>query len=198
MPVTNQLIRCRATTNRRRQFLKLCVAVGAAAGITTAAGLAASPGVTATTYPRKRVLAFYHLHTEERLTVTYREGDTYLPDALSAIDYILRDHRTGEVHPIDLQLLDLLFKIQHKVGQTGAFHVISGYRSAATNSMLYRKNRGVAKGSLHIQGKAIDIHLPGTELKYLHRAALVLQSGGVGYYPRSGFIHVDVGRVRNW
>jgi uncharacterized protein YcbK (DUF882 family) len=114
------------------------------------------------------------------------------------INFILRDHRTGDIHSMDEQLVDLLYVLQSQTGSQGAFHIISGYRSPATNSMLNKRSSGVAKRSYHMQGKAIDVCLPGCDLKNLHAAALSLKAGGVGYYPGSGFIHVDVGPVRRW
>jgi uncharacterized protein YcbK (DUF882 family) len=111
---------------------------------------------------------------------------------------VLRDHRTDEVAEMDPRLLDLLFNLQGKLGASTPFHVISGYRSPRSNAMLVAKGGGVAKKSLHMQGKAIDIRLPGRELADLRKAALGLKAGGVGYYPKSDFVHVDVGRVRHW
>jgi uncharacterized protein YcbK (DUF882 family) len=112
--------------------------------------------------------------------------------------YILRDHRTGDVHDMDQGLLDLLYLLQTRVESRQTFQIISGYRSPKTNAMLSGKSKGVAKRSYHMQGKAIDIRLNGCDLKQLHKAALSLKAGGVGYYPSSDFIHVDVGRVRRW
>ena len=110
----------------------------------------------------------------------------------------LRDHRTGDVHPIDPQLLDLLTHLQQSVDSARAFEVISGYRSPKTNAMLASNSGGVARKSLHMQGMAIDIRLPGKRLKDLRAAALSLEAGGVGYYPSSDFVHVATGRVRSW
>jgi uncharacterized protein YcbK (DUF882 family) len=114
------------------------------------------------------------------------------------INHILRDHRTGDVHDMDQGLLDLLYLLQTRVESRQTFQIISGYRSPKTNAMLSGKSKGVAKRSYHMQGKAIDIRLNGCDLKQLHKAALSLKAGGVGYYPSSDFIHVDVGRVRRW
>jgi uncharacterized protein YcbK (DUF882 family) len=117
---------------------------------------------------------------------------------LREINRILRDHRTGDVHTMDKSLLDLLYLLQTKTGRKDKFHIISGYRSPATNSMLNARSAGVAKRSYHMQGKAVDIRLPGYDLKKLHQAALTLKAGGVGCYPSSNFIHVDVGPARSW
>lgn len=145
-----------------------------------------------------RQLGFLNLHTGERLQVPYWENGRYLGDALAEINHVLRDHRANVVHAIDTGLLDLLSLLQSRVRNTRAFEVISGYRAPATNALLRGRSSGVAKGSLHLQGKAIDIRLPGSELLQLHKAAVTLQGGGVGLYRASDFIHVDTGRVRYW
>jgi uncharacterized protein YcbK (DUF882 family) len=174
----------------RRDFLRL----GAAA----AATLLASPVVASTASSRERQLGFYNTHTGESASAIYwAEGD-YIGDGLVEINRVLRDHRTDEIHPIDTNLLDMLFLLQSKTDSRQAYEVISGYRSAATNQALRKKSSGVAKRSFHMRGKAIDIRLPDCELEKLRLAALDLQAGGVGYYPGSGFIHVDVGPTRHW
>ncbi len=149
-------------------------------------------------FSAERKLSFYNTHTGENIKAVYSEQGAYVTQALTDINYILRDFRTGEVKEIDTALLDLLFTLQQKLESNGPFHVISGYRSQKTNSLLCALNNGVARNSLHIQGKAIDIRLPGYDLKTLQRMAIELRSGGVGYYPKSDFVHVDVGRVRYW
>ena len=129
------------------------------------------------------------------------ELDTEMADlnqALADIDHILRDHRTGEVKAIDTRLLDLAHAVGESLRDHGPFHVISGYRSPKTNALLRAGGNGVAGKSLHLQGKALDIRLPGTDLPVLHRAAVDLKGGGVGYYPGPNFVHIDVGRVRYW
>ena len=145
-----------------------------------------------------RALNFSHLHTGERLTVEYFNGGTYLPDALRAIDELLRDFRTGDVHTINPGLLDLLHGLTGLTGSRRPFEVISGYRSPTTNQMLRSRSEGVAAGSLHMQGQAIDIRLADVPLAKLRDAALGVRRGGVGYYPASDFVHVDTGRVRTW
>lgn len=146
----------------------------------------------------ERRLSLLNLHTGERIDRPYWVRGDYLPDSLSEIDRVLRDHRSGEVHPIDPGLLDLLSALQQRVGSRRGYEVISGYRSPATNAMLNQASNGVATRSLHMLGQAIDIRLPGTSLKTLHAAARQMQAGGVGLYTRSDFIHVDTGRVRYW
>lgn len=145
-----------------------------------------------------RGVALHNLHTGESLNAVYWEGGAYRPDALAAVNHVLRDFRTGDVHPIDARLLDLLSTLSSRVETRGPFQIISGYRSPRTNAMLHEHSNGVASKSLHMQGLAVDIRLADVDLDRLHRAALGLASGGVGYYPSSDFVHVDVGPVRRW
>jgi uncharacterized protein YcbK (DUF882 family) len=145
-----------------------------------------------------RALAFRNLHTEETVDVTYRADGRLVPDALRQIDWVLRDFRTGEARPIDPRLLDLLWGLRTALDTTEPYEVISGYRSLTTNTMLRRAGRGVARGSLHTKAMAVDVRVPGLPLAKLRASALALRRGGVGYYPSSGFVHVDVGRVRFW
>ena len=163
-------------------------------------GLAARPAFAAFDQGRTagRELAFYNPHTGESLKTAYwAEGD-YLPDALADINHILRDYRNDQVHPIEPRLLDLLHGLRNTLDTAQPFQIISGYRSPATNASLVANSDGVAKSSLHIQGKAIDLHIEGVPLDELRRAAIALRSGGVGYYPNSNFVHVDIGRIRTW
>ncbi|HEY5289242.1 MAG TPA: DUF882 domain-containing protein [Caulobacteraceae bacterium] len=145
-----------------------------------------------------RRLAFDNLHTGETLNVAYWENGAYVPDALSAVNHVLRDHRTNEVHQIEPHLLDLLTAVSLRLDTNPNFEVISGYRSPATNAMLHAQSSEVAQGSLHMLGEAIDIRIAGLELDRLHGAALGLEMGGVGYYPGSDFVHMDIGRIRRW
>jgi uncharacterized protein YcbK (DUF882 family) len=145
-----------------------------------------------------RALSFSHTHTGERLTVEYFSGGTYLQDALATVNHFLRDFRTGDVHDIDARLLDLLHGLKDLTGSTRPFQVISGYRSPVTNEMLRHRSEGVAAGSLHMKGQAIDIRIADVPLPELRRAAIEAGVGGVGYYPASDFVHVDTGRVRFW
>lgn len=174
----------------RRKILTMGAGLGAA--------LLVRPSMAKALKHSNRSVALHNLHTDEKLSATYWEHGQYLDDALGEINQVLRDHRTNEIHPIDPQLLDLLFSLNNKIGQKAPFHVISGYRSPATNSALRKASSKVAKHSYHMQGKAIDITVPGFELSELHKAALAMRKGGVGYYPASNFIHVDTGRVRSW
>ena len=147
-----------------------------------------------------RRLAFDNIHTGEKLKVEYWADGQYLPDALVEVNHVLRDFRSGDVHPIAPQLLDLLSMLRMHLETTEPISVISGYRSPQTNAMLRgeHEHSGVASKSLHMQGKAIDIRIAGRSLAAVHTAALAQRIGGVGYYPQSDFVHVDVGRVRRW
>ena len=180
----------RPTDTNRRRFLRTALAC--------AGGLVSAPLWANTLPTHGQRLAFHNLHTGERLKTVYRSGDRYLPHALAEINHILRDFRTGEVTAIDPSLLDLLNRLHREVNAQRPFEVISGYRSPQTNAMLRANSNGVAKHSLHMEGKAIDIRLPGVPLADLRQAALDLRRGGVGYYPKSDFVHVDTGRVRHW
>jgi uncharacterized protein YcbK (DUF882 family) len=145
-----------------------------------------------------RTLGLLSTHTNEKITATYWRDGVYDKGALRDIDYVLRDHRTGEVAPIDPHLLDLLVELHRRAGSRKEFQVISGYRSPKTNAMLASGSGGVAKRSLHMDGKAIDIRLHDVALADLRQTALGMKAGGVGYYKKSDFIHVDTGRVRQW
>ena len=145
-----------------------------------------------------RTIAFHNLHTGEHLETTYWAEGNYITPALKHIDHVLRDFRTGDVARIDPRLLDLLHVLRSKMESSEPFHVISGYRSPKTNDTLAQQSNGVAKKSLHMKGMAADVRLPGRALSGLKDAAASLKLGGVGYYPSSDFIHVDVGRVRYW
>jgi len=146
----------------------------------------------------ERKLSFYHTHTGEKLSVVYHDGSEYLADSLSDIDSCLRDFRTGDIQTIDPLLLDQLFALKRMTGSNGVYQVISGYRSPATNSKLRNKSSGVAKKSLHMQGRAIDVRLTGVDCANLRKAAVSLKTGGVGLYRKSNFVHLDTGRYRTW
>lgn len=172
---------------------RLFLASLAAAPLASAPGRAHAAGVS-------RALQFAHLHTGERLEVEYFSAGRYVPDALAAVNRLLRDFRSGEVGAIDPALLDLLHALSNATGSARPFEVISGYRSAATNDLLRSRSAhsGVASASLHLSGRAIDIRLADIALAGLRDAALGLALGGVGFYPGSNFVHVDTGRVRRW
>lgn len=178
----------------RRRFLRLAAgaAIIAAAGPVIARGR--SPGGGGNT----RSLSFVHLHTGETLEVTYWHNGRYITSAQRAISELLRDHRNGQKHSIDPKLLDALHRLKRELALRRPFHIISGYRSPETNEKLRRMGRNVARRSLHTQGKAIDIRVPGRDTAQLRQVALNMRAGGVGYYPNSDFVHIDTGRVRQW
>jgi uncharacterized protein YcbK (DUF882 family) len=146
-----------------------------------------------------RALLLYNTHTGERIDIIYRHDEQYIPDALAKLDYFLRDHRTGDVRHFDPHLYDVLSDLTSAIGHPGGeIDIVCGYRTSSTNESLRAHSTGVAKNSNHIQAKAIDLRMPGIDTLKLRRAALALGRGGVGYYPHSDFIHVDIGRVRQW
>jgi len=148
--------------------------------------------------PSHKVLALHNTHTGDRLKLTYFEQGSYVEDALLEINHLFRDYHDGTIHPIDPALLDQLYDLKHSLEVRKPFNIVSGYRSPATNADLRRHSDGVAKNSLHMQGRAIDIRLEGIDTKRIRNAALALRRGGVGYYPRSNFVHLDTGSVRSW
>ena len=160
--------------------------------------LMAKPSLSVATVSETRSLSFRHLHTNEKLSIGYFSDNHYLHESLSKINYFLRDFRSGEEYPMDPKLLDMLFSIQQATGSKGRYEIISGYRSPKTNAMLHGKSNGVAKRSLHMQGKAIDIRLTDVNIDAVRRAAISLKSGGVGIYRKSNFVHLDTGRFRTW
>ena len=172
----------------RRQFLS------AAAFTVTGLALPTMSWATSTT----RSLSFYHTHTGEKLDIAYGKPGLYDKKALDKINYFLRDFRTGEVHPIDPKLLDILASVREEFGGQGTFEVISGYRSPTTNQQLRTKSSKVAKRSLHMDGKAIDIRITGLQTKKIQQCVINMQCGGVGLYTKSDFVHLDTGRVRTW
>jgi uncharacterized protein YcbK (DUF882 family) len=144
-------------------------------------------------------LRLYHLHTGERLDLVYRIGDQYLAAPIAKLDYFLRDHRSGDVKEYDIKEFDLLHDLLVKLGRPDSeIDIVCGYRTPASNSYLRKRGPGVALNSQHIEAKAIDIRIPGVPTAEVRDAALSLQRGGVGYYEKSDFVHVDVGRVRSW
>ncbi|MGH6961082.1 MAG: DUF882 domain-containing protein [Dongiaceae bacterium] len=173
----------------RRRFLQIGLA---AALLTPGSALAGSLGKV------RRSLSLVNLHTGEKLAADYWVNGAYVPEALREINRILRDFRTGDVLAMDVGLLDLLSDLRHKLRTREPFEVISGYRSPKTNAMLAAASGGVARKSLHMQGMAIDLRVPGRSLRQVRDAALAMRAGGVGFYPKPDFVHVDVGRVRAW
>ncbi len=177
----------------RRSFLALA-AWGVAATVLPNFAAASFVPLAAT-----RRLSFYNLHTDECVETCYWEHGSYVPEALEEIDNVLRDHRTGEIRQMSPALIDLVFSLATSLGTRAPVQVISGYRSPATNALLRSGDPGrVAKRSLHLTGEAVDLCFEDRSLRRVRNAARALRRGGVGYYPKSGFVHVDVGRVRSW
>ncbi len=196
----------------RRHFLKLGI-LAAVVSVSPYPSFAAIRDFL----PPEKSLSFYNIHTGESLRTVYwypepctiglkspRNGTCYwtqgryLSEALHDINYIMRDHRTNEIKPIDTRLLDLLYAIHVKLKTRQYFHIISGFRSPVTNALLRKYNKGVAMNSLHMYGKAADIRVPKVDLSLVRRVAMNKRGGGVGYYPKSNFVHVDVGEVHYW
>lgn len=178
---------------QRRRFLQ----VGAAAALGAAAGSGLLPrDVLAGT--GNRTLNLHAINTGERLAADYWVNGWYNPDALHALNILLRDRRTDEVAEIDTNLLDLVYLLHRQMGSAEPVEVICGYRSPRTNARMAAQGRGVASNSYHIRGQAMDLAIPGSSLSGLRQTAMAMELGGVGYYPRAGFVHVDVGPVRTW
>ncbi len=177
----------------RRRFLKIWAqaALCSAFPVSAMASIDRSLG-------SKRFLYLYNTHTRERLDVCYYAQGRYLANSLTKIDHILRDHRTEETIPIHKGLLNLLYSISTTLDRPVRFHVVSGYRSPETNTILRKKSKYVAKHSLHMRGEAADIRVPDCDTRWLRNITMKLQAGGVGYYPKSDFVHVDIGDVRHW
>jgi uncharacterized protein YcbK (DUF882 family) len=178
---------------RRRFFLKRSAGIAAASMLPVAR--TASANIPP---PSARDLSMVHTHTRERIALVYAVEQSYVPDALSTLNRFLRDHYSGDIGQIDPRLFDLLHQVRTLVGGTQPFEVISGYRNPATNETLRAtRGGGVARHSLHMEGRAIDVRLPGVPLADLRDAAVSLKAGGVGYYVGQ-FVHIDTGRVRRW
>jgi uncharacterized protein YcbK (DUF882 family) len=171
----------------RREFVQAAAAL--------AGTLLAAPALAA---PRSRTLSVVHTHTGEKLSSVYYRDGAYVPGELARINYVLRDFRTGQVHDIDPAVLDIAVDLRELAGTDAPYEIICGYRSPHTNEMLRSHSSGVAEHSLHMEGRAIDLRLPGCPTAHLRDLALGMQRGGVGYYASSDFVHVDTGRVRHW
>lgn len=175
----------------RRKFLQMT-----GAGLVVAA---CAPSVAnASPVAKSRSLAMNNLHTGEMLEACYFDGLSYVKPELVKLNHICRDFRRNEIHPMDKRLFDHISKIQSLLGSDAEVMIISGYRSPATNKMLRSRSNGVARKSYHMSGQAIDFRLDGVSLKRIRDAAMDLKMGGVGYYPRSEFVHIDTGPVRSW
>jgi len=176
----------------RRQFL------GGSLVVATASQLWWPGEAEAANLQAGREVTFLNAHTGERFKGEYWQNGRYLSDAFKNIKQIMRDHRTDEIFPIDPRLIDVLFVLQKRLKTGKPYRIFSGYRSPKTNAKLRRMTFGVAKKSLHMQGQAVDLRLPGRRVSDIRRQAMALKAGGVGYYPKSQFVHLDTGRVRHW
>jgi uncharacterized protein YcbK (DUF882 family) len=174
------------------------VLLGAGVALASVAAPAIGRAQELTASGAVRRAALHNLHTGDSFNEVFYANGTYVPDALAEGMRVLRDWRNGEEHAIDPRLFDALHAINTRLGSNRPFQVISGYRSPRTNAMLHARSNGVAEHSQHMLGKAIDIRVEGVELRNLRAAALDVSAGGVGYYPVSNFVHVDVARVRQW
>jgi uncharacterized protein YcbK (DUF882 family) len=177
----------------RRRFLK-----GMACGSLLAMGSPQIVQAAFSGFTSHKTLSLEHHHTGDTLKLTYFEQGRYIHGALEEVSYFLRDYHNDAVHSVDPALLDQLHAVKLLLGTNKPFHIVSGYRSPGTNASLRRHSRGVAKHSLHMEGKAVDIRIEGVSANAIRNAALTLQRGGVGYYPRSNFVHVDTGEIRTW
>jgi uncharacterized protein YcbK (DUF882 family) len=175
---------------RRRKFLRNC-----SGALILSSGLLPFEIASAST---RREISMLNTHTSERVKLCYFRDGKFVSEACRRLNHLLRDFRSGDVHPIDPRLYDLVHAIQTEVGHRGQVEIISGYRSPATNAKLRSASNGVAKRSLHMEGQALDIRLTGVDTTKVRDAALALRAGGVGYYQKSDFVHVDTGRVRHW
>ncbi len=145
-----------------------------------------------------RRLHLVNVHTREELDIVYFTHGMYIDENMAQLNHLMRDRRANVATAIDTNLYDQLLRLQIALGITDPVHVLSGYRTPETNAKLRRRSSGVAKFSLHMEGRAADIYIPGIPVKKLRNAALSLQAGGVGLYSRSNFIHLDTGAVRHW
>jgi uncharacterized protein YcbK (DUF882 family) len=175
-------------------FIKCCTVFALVAAFASSSSFPAENA-----HSQEHHLRLYHTHTGEHIDIVYRRGDVYLPEAEEKLDHFLRDHRTGDIKHYDPHVFDILSDVAAAVGHPVAeIEIICGYRTAWSNEFLRARSAGVAKNSQHMQAHAIDIRIPGVDTLALRDAALALRRGGVGYYPRSEFVHVDTGRVRTW
>lgn len=189
-----------STDTTRRKFLGfgiLTAAVTVAAPLVKPACAAMFSGRDERMDGARRI-SFRNSHTGEIFSGVYRVGDKYLPDAFDRINIVLRDFRSNELFPIDPRVIDIIYAVHQRTGHADTYEVISGYRCPKTNANLRRSSEGVAKNSLHMTGQAIDLRLPGFATREVRNIAVNLKAGGVGYYAKSNFVHMDTGDVRSW
>ncbi len=185
----------------RRQFLRQGLGLGAGLAMISAVPSAVAGAFSQDDIdsgPADRSVRILNAHTWEKLEVVYFTRGHYIDESLLKINHLMRDHRADEKIPMDLALIDQLAEIQKRVSSSEYVHVLSGYRTAATNAALRKRSSNVAKFSLHMEGRAADIHIPGLRTRELQSIAKDLKAGGVGYYGRSGFVHIDTGKIRHW
>lgn len=190
----------------RRNLLKLAgsavfngaLFAGGSAALLEPANATPPTAVAPAAQREARLLSFLNTHTGETFAGAYWENGNYVPGAMAAINRVMRDHRSGDVHEIDPRLLDQLHGLKDQVGASSPYQIISGYRSPSTNAALAANSNGVASRSLHLEGRAIDVRVRGVELPRLRDAAIGLRAGGVGYYEAFDFVHLDTGRTRRW
>ena len=178
--------------------LAISVLALALLALTAAAQTAARPTSPAPTEEPERTLSFYSINTGGHLSIVYRRGDAYVPQALAEINHFLRDPICGDVHVIDPGVLDFLYDLLQRLNYRGDVHIVCGYRSVETNTMLHKKSSSVVLGSQHTQGRALDFRLPGVDMKKVWETAKSMKRGGTGYYKASNFVHIDTGPVRSW
>jgi uncharacterized protein YcbK (DUF882 family) len=181
-------------TMERRGFLKAGLTLSAAAALSATCAKPALALPQGGTYS----VAFRNEHTNESFSGVYRVGNKYLPDAFEKINYVLRDFRQNEIFPIDPRAIDIVAIVRKASGSDAPYSVLSGYRSPKTNAMLRSESGGVAKHSLHMAGQAIDVRMNNISIDRIRQLATKLHAGGVGYYPRSNFVHMDSGAYRTW
>jgi uncharacterized protein YcbK (DUF882 family) len=174
------------------------VAVLAALFLVTTVAARSTGQAAAQPASQERILSFFVINTGGRLTIAYRNGDAYIPEALEKINHVLRDPICGDVHVIDPGVLDFLYDLLQRLGYRGEVHIVCGYRSVETNAMLHKKSSSVVLGSQHIQGRALDFRLPGVDMKMVWETAKSMKRGGTGFYKASNFVHIDTGPVRFW
>jgi uncharacterized protein YcbK (DUF882 family) len=184
-----------ALEDPQRRCFTAVLGLGAAA---LSGSLAISTPVMAALKLPERRLRMTNAHTWEKLDLVYWADGDYIPDALAAINHLMRDHRADEVKAIDIKLIDQLYILVSSLETEERVHVLSGYRTPETNAKLRARSNGVAKHSLHMEARAMDINIPGVHAKNIQKNAVAMQAGGVGYYAKSGFVHIDTGKVRSW
>ncbi|KZZ50960.1 MAG: DUF882 domain-containing protein [Saccharospirillaceae bacterium] len=183
----------------RRQFLKQIAGASSAAALVGTSQLSfAEQFKHDQKIAAERTLRLYNIHTGESLQATFWADGQFVDDEVQQIDLLMRDHRANQAMAMQRRLYEKLYHLQTMFGSKEPLYVVSAYRAPKTNADLRRHSGGVAEGSMHMQGKAIDIRIPGVSHRHLHKAAVAMRSGGVGYYPKSGFIHIDTGRRRHW